>query len=110
MIRILGFYRRLPGISPDDFRREWAIHGDMVRTSPTISAYMKSYVQHFLTAVETSGPDFGFDGFSEVVCESVEHYRTMRGEPEHLAMANHTRQFIDGGASVIVIDEVATIL
>lgn len=110
MIRILGFYKRRPEISPEEFRTQWAIHGDMVRNSTTISNYIDRYIQHFLTPTDGAAADFPYDGFSEVWCESVERYVAMRTEPEHVAMGDHTRQFIDVAASRTVIDEPATVV
>ena len=40
----MSVIKRLPTLSEGDFRREWRIHGDLVRKMPGVSAYRQNVV------------------------------------------------------------------
>src|SRR5581483_3111939 len=67
MLRFLGFYKRKPGLTHEQFNHHWmTIHGPVVRNVPGGSQYLKKYIQHHLTPDPLSGTqDFVYDGFSE---------------------------------------------
>ncbi|MDM0025179.1 EthD domain-containing protein [Variovorax saccharolyticus] len=44
LLKRISVIRRLPGSSEDDFRREWRVHGDLVRKMPGVSAYRQNVV------------------------------------------------------------------
>jgi uncharacterized protein (TIGR02118 family) len=44
LLKRISVLRRLPTLSEEDFRREWRIHGDLVRQMPGVSAYRQNAV------------------------------------------------------------------
>jgi len=74
MIRFLGFYKRKPGLTHEQFNDHWLnIHGPCVRNVPGGDQYLKKYIQHRLTIDPLSQEqDFVYDGFSEGWFESLE--------------------------------------
>lgn len=74
-IIILGFYKRKPGLTHEEFSRHWSqIHGPLIRSLPDIDKYLIRYVQHHLVpkdtgSSDTPSPENGdleiYDGFSE---------------------------------------------
>jgi uncharacterized protein (TIGR02118 family) len=44
LLKRISVIRRLPTLSEEDFRREWRIHGDLVRQMPGVSAYRQNVV------------------------------------------------------------------
>ena len=44
LLKRMSVIRRLPTLSEEDFRREWRIHGDLVRKMPGVSAYRQNVV------------------------------------------------------------------
>lgn len=75
MLISLGFYKRKPGLTHEQFSRHWReVHGPLIRSHPETPKYLRRYVQHHI------GPGHGFpgtqplefDGFSESWFDSVE--------------------------------------
>ena len=86
MIVVLGFYKRKPGLTYEQFSRHWReVHGPLVRNTPDIAKYIRRYVQHHLVPNEIFPglKPLEFDGFSEVWFDSVEDHKKMRAEPVH---------------------------
>ena len=44
LLKRMSIITRLPGLSEEDFRREWKVHGDLVRKMPGVSAYRQNVV------------------------------------------------------------------
>jgi len=68
MVIILGYYKRKPGLSHDQFSHHWVnVHGPLIKSIPNIERYLIRYVQHHLKSDRSQDfPDnAGFDGFSE---------------------------------------------
>lgn len=83
MFIYLGFYKRKPGLSWEEFSRHWSeVHGPLLRDTPEFSRYIKRYVQHHLQPNPAPGAQaLEFDGFSEVWFESPEDRRKMWEQP-----------------------------
>jgi len=44
LLKRMSIITRLPGLSEEDFRREWRVHADLVRKMPGVSAYRQNVV------------------------------------------------------------------
>lgn len=84
MLITLGFYKRKPGLSHEQFCRHWReVHGPLIRSHPVVSRYIKRYVQHHIepgTGFPGTQP-LDFDGFSESWWDSVEARQKLYAEP-----------------------------
>lgn len=75
MVIVLGFYKRKPGLTHEEFSRHWStVHGPLIMSLPDIDKYIVRYVQHHLSPEDTgstvtaspeSGEAEGYDGSSE---------------------------------------------
>ncbi|MFD2580327.1 EthD domain-containing protein [Novosphingobium colocasiae] len=72
MLIVLGFYRRRPDLSIEQFRTHWRdVHGPLIKRITDAHGLLLRYVQHHLTPDETypfqegvtAGAAGGFDGF-----------------------------------------------
>ncbi|WP_340314923.1 EthD domain-containing protein [Rhizorhabdus argentea] len=76
MIILLGFYKRRPDLTWEQFSDHWRnVHGPLLRDTPQASRYIKRYVQHHLRPRNPPIPgaqSLEFDGFSEAWFESAE--------------------------------------
>lgn len=76
MLITLGFYKRKPGLTLEQFQKHWReIHGPLIAENPEFSKYFIRYVQHH--CVPSSGwpspvGDLDYDGFSESWFPSLE--------------------------------------
>lgn len=84
MIIYLGFYKRRPDLTHEQFCRHWSeCHGPLLRDTPEIARHLRRYIQHHLSP-NTAWPGLQpleFDGFSEAWFDSVEHRKRMYAEP-----------------------------
>jgi uncharacterized protein (TIGR02118 family) len=88
MIVLLGFYRRRPDLSWEQFSDHWRnVHGPLLRDTPATASRIRRYVQHHLRP----NPDhpeaaLPYDGFSEVWFDSVDDRKAMHGDPVYQAL------------------------
>jgi len=110
MVINLGFYKRKPGLSREQFSRHWeSIHGPLIRSIPNIDQYLIRYVQHHLTPdIVFPMPDGQlYDGFSEAWFPSIAARTELFGLPFFLQkVIEDERNFLDMEATRwLVIDE-----
>jgi uncharacterized protein (TIGR02118 family) len=74
MIVTLGFYKRRPDLSWEQYSEHWrTIHGPLLRETPGTNRYIRRYVQHHLRPNTAFGADpLPYDGFSETWYDSIE--------------------------------------
>lgn len=80
MLINLGFYKRKPGLSVEEFRRIWSEeYGPLYRNHPDVTRYLRRYVQHRLSPqTDWNNPFVGFDGFSESWFDNAEDRKAMQ--------------------------------
>lgn len=108
MIRFLGFYKRKPGLTHEQFNDHWFnIHGPCVRNVPGGDQYLKKYIQHRLTIDPLSQEqDFVYDGFSEGWFESLEARDAFIALPGLKEVIEDEERFLDLTATRwMVMDE-----
>ncbi|MEO8297627.1 MAG: EthD domain-containing protein [Burkholderiales bacterium] len=83
MIITLGFYKRKPGLSTEDFWRIWSTeYGPLYANNPALHKYLRRYTQHQLKPQDDTPTQFvGFDGFSEAWFENAADRETMHQLP-----------------------------
>lgn len=107
MLITLGFYKRKPGLTREEFSRHWReVHGPLIANDPILSKYIKRYVQHH--CVPSSGwPNVGdleYDGFSESWFESLEARKEMHALPYfQKEMIEDEHKFLDMEATRILM-------
>jgi len=86
MIIQLGFYRRRPDLSVEEFRRLWSeVYGPKYRIHPDLSRHLLRYVQHRLSPlIGKSHDQMPFDGFSETWFESAAASEALQREPIYI--------------------------
>ena len=58
LLKRMSVIKRLPTMTEDDFRREWKVHGDLVRKMPGVSAYRQNVV---VARERVKGQPCGYD-------------------------------------------------
>ncbi len=107
MLITLGFYKRKPGLTREEFSRHWQeVHGPLVASNPVLSKYIRRYVQHH--CVPGSGwptmAELGYDGFSEIWFDSLEAYEEMRALPDfQQELIENEHRFLDMSATRILM-------
>jgi len=107
MLILLGFYKRKPGLTLDEFHRHWGeVHGPLVAATPNVETYLKRYVQHHIK------PSTGFagvgtldyDGFSEAWFVSEEARKEMHAQPYQTEiMLPDEAEFLDMDATRLLM-------
>ena len=97
MLRMLGFYKRKPGVTHEQFNHHWLnIHGPCVRNVPGGDQYLRKYIQHRLTIDPLSQEqEFVYDGFSEAWFESYEAREAFVALPGFKVVIEDEGHFID---------------
>jgi hypothetical protein len=99
MIIMLGFYKKLPHLSTEEFRKHWNDHAKFIRDIPNYSDYVVKYVQHSLSPDPMSQTDLLYDGFSEAWFENEEKRAAFQALPYFQAAHDHEAQFLDLSAN-----------
>lgn len=107
MLITLGFYKRKPGLTREEFSRHWQeVHGPLIADNPVMSTYVRRYVQHH--CVPGSGwPNVGeldYDGFSETWFDSLEARKEMHALPcFQTELIEDEHKFLDMAATRILM-------
>lgn len=84
MLISLGFYKRKPGLTHEQFSDHWrSVHGPMIRNHPDVAKFIQRYVQHHIAPGHgfPGTQPLDFDGFSESWFESVGARQRMHAHP-----------------------------
>jgi len=107
MLVTLGFYKRKPGLTRDQFSRHWReVHGPLIANNPMLSKYIMRYVQHH--CVPSTGlagvGELDYDGFSESWFRSLESRKEMYALPHFQSeIVGDEKKFIDMAATRVVM-------
>lgn len=85
MICLLGFYKRKPGITHEEYLHHWKnVHAKLAMETPEVAKYIKKYVQHHIRPAEVfpGVEPVGYDGMSELWVDSIDDFRAMAEEPK----------------------------
>lgn len=113
MIISLGFYKRRPDLSWEQFSDHWRdVHGPLLRDTPETAQHIRRYVQHHLRPYPGAASGLGFDGFSEVWFDDIQAREAMHSHPEVLANVKpDLQEFLDVSVMrTLVLDEQAYII
>jgi uncharacterized protein (TIGR02118 family) len=84
MLITLGFYKRRPDLTREQFSHHWrTVHGPLIAQNPILSKYIKRYVQHHCVPSQNwdNVGALEYDGFSESWFESLEARKEMHALP-----------------------------
>ena len=102
MLKIVSFFKRKPGLSPDDFSRHWGTrHADLVRRLPGI----RRYVQNPTLASGYRRHEPVYDGVAEAWFDDGDALRVSGASREYRAVKDDEANFIDGSSIGSVITE-----
>lgn len=95
-LKRISTLRRRADISEDDFRREWRVHADLVRTMPGVSGYRQNVVneRERVKGQSCGYADLPIDGIVELWFESPEGLTAAFASPEGQRTMAHAKSFI----------------
>ncbi len=96
LLKRISTLRRRADISEDDFRREWRVHADLVRTMPGVNGYRQNVVTE-RERVKGQPCGYGYlpiDGIVELWFESPEVLTAAFASPEGQRTMAHARTFL----------------
>jgi uncharacterized protein (TIGR02118 family) len=106
LLKRISVIRRLPTMSEEDFRREWRIHGDLVRQMPGVSAYRQNVV--FVREREKGRPcdydSLPIDGIVELWFKDAQTLQEAFGSPAGQTTMAHAKTFL-GDITAFLVDE-----
>lgn len=106
LLKRISVIRRLPTLSEEDFRREWRIHGDLVRQMPGVSAYRQNVV--VVREREKGKPcDYDtlpIDGIVELWFKDAQTLQEAFASPTGQTTMAHAKTFL-GDITAFLVDE-----
>lgn len=96
LLKRISILRRRADISEDDFRREWRVHADLVRTMPGVSGYRQNVVteRERVKGQPCGYGDLPIDGIVELWFESPEVLSAAFASPEGQRTMAHATTFL----------------
>lgn len=106
LLKRISIIKRRPEMSEDDFRREWRVHGDHVRTMPGVSAYRQNVV---VARERRKGEACGYDelpidGIVELWFKDTQTLDAAFSSPAGQVTMAHAKSFLHE-ITAFVVDE-----
>ncbi|AGU53254.1 EthD domain-containing protein [Variovorax paradoxus B4] len=97
LLKRISTLKRRPELSEDNFRREWKIHGDLVRKMPGVGAYRQNVVvARELVKGEPCGyEDLPIDGVVELWFENADTLQAAFSSRAGQTTMAHAKTFLD---------------
>lgn len=106
LLKRISIIRRLPSLSEEDFRREWRVHGDLVRKMPGVSGYRQNVV--VVREREKGKPcdydSLPIDGIVELWFKDAQTLQDAFASPTGRTTMAHAKTFL-GDITAFLVDE-----
>jgi uncharacterized protein (TIGR02118 family) len=104
MVKLVAFFKRKPGMSPEDFQHHWHTrHAALV----VKQAGMRRYVQNHVLLSSYRRGEPAFDGVAEAWFDDTDAMRALAPSPAYAAVRADEANFIDAASmGVVLCDEV----
>jgi uncharacterized protein (TIGR02118 family) len=102
----MSILKRRGDLSEEAFRREWKVHGDLVRKMPGVSAYRQNVVisREVVKGQPCGYDDFPIDGIVELWFEDVETLEAAFGSEAGKATMAHAKTFLAEITAFVVVE------
>jgi len=106
LLKRISTLRRRMDVTEDDFRREWKVHGDLVREMPGVSGYRQNVVvERELTKGQPCDYDqLPIDGIVELWFENPETLDAAFASPQGQRTMAHAKTFLTEITAFLVVE------
>jgi uncharacterized protein (TIGR02118 family) len=106
LLKRISTLKRRSNISEEDFRREWRIHGDLVRKMPGVSAYRQNVViaRELVKGEPCSYEDLPIDGIVELWFENPFTLEAAFGSDAGKETMAHAKTFLAEITAFLVVE------
>ncbi|MEJ8849868.1 EthD domain-containing protein [Variovorax rhizosphaerae] len=96
LLKRMSILKRRPDLGEEDFRREWKVHGDLMRKMPGVSAYRQNVViaRERVKGQPCGYDDFPIDGIVELWFEDAATLEQAFGSAAGKETMAHARTFL----------------
>ena len=107
MIKLVAFFKRKAGLSPEQFHQHWrTTHAELVVRQKGMRRYVQNHT--LLSGYEKGEPDY--DGVAEAWFDSTQVMRDLAPSAEYAAVRADEANFIDAASmGVVLTDEVLVV-
>lgn len=97
LMKRMSTLRRKTGISEADFRREWVVHGELVRKMPGVSGYRQNVIveRERVKGALCSYNELPIDGIVELWFENADALSAAFASPEGQETMAHAKTFLE---------------
>ena len=96
LLKRISTLKRRNDITEEDFRREWKVHGDLVRQMPGVSGYRQNVVleRELVKAQKCGYDDLPIDGIVELWFETPATLEAAFSSPQGRRTMDHAKTFL----------------
>jgi uncharacterized protein (TIGR02118 family) len=111
MVKLISMFKRLPGLTPEEFHRHWReVHGPLVASTKSGSHALR-YEQNHRPLADYGRPGtMDFDGVTEQWFASLEDFYASIAEDDYPLIDADMRSFIDTESLVWIMTEEAEVI
>lgn len=106
LLKRMSIIKRLPGMSEENFRREWKVHGDFVRKISGVSAYRQNIgvTRELVKGQRSSYEAFPIDGIVELWFKDVPTLEGAFNSPQGKETMAHAKTFLSEITAFVVAE------
>lgn len=106
LLKRMSLIRRLDALGEDDFRREWRIHGDLVRKMPGVAGYRQNAVvaREREKATPCAYGDLPIDGIVEMWFQDAQTLQDAFASPAGQVTMAHAKTFLGDITAFLVAE------
>lgn len=106
LLKRMSLIRRLSSMSEEDFRREWKVHGDLVRKMSGVSAYRQNVIvaRERVKGRPSSYQEFPVDGVVELWFKDVPTLEAAFSSPQGKETMAHAKTFLSEITAFVVAE------
>lgn len=106
LLKRMSIIKRLPAIDEEDFRREWKVHGDLVRKMSGVSAYRQNVIiaRELVKGQPSSYEQFPIDGIVELWFKDVPTLEAAFNSPQGKETMAHAKTFLSEITAFVVAE------
>lgn len=106
LLKRMSLITRLPGMSGEDFRREWRVHADFVRTMSGVDAYRQNVIvaREREKGVPCDYEELPIDGVVEMWFRDADTLRAAFASPQGQRTMAHAKTFL-GEITAFLVEE-----
>ena len=106
LLKRISMLKRRPDVTEEDFRREWIVHRDLVRSMLGVNAYRQNVVlsREWVKGTQCGYDELPIDGIVELWFESTDSLNAAFASPTGRTTMAHAKTFLSEITAFVVVE------